>query len=98
VLLLRFGSLDRASNRMRGDSFPPPLELSLVEEAKARRQERYVCRRLVHVRRECRCRSRLVVFLQKAGELVLVIGVGVKVPANGPRAPFAKAIAQPLEV
>src|SRR5262249_32959529 len=62
--------LARPSAQMRRDAFSVSLELALVKEAQARRQKGYDGSRLVDGRRKRRGGARLVMVLQKAGQLV----------------------------
>ena len=78
--------------------FVAALELSLLEEAQARRQVRDDGRRLVDAGRERRRGPRLVVVLQEAGQPVLVIEPGQEVLAHRPGVPLAQAVVQPLVV
>src|SRR5262249_39419876 len=75
VLIGRFAG---ASAKMRRDAFQLALELPLMEESQARREERDYSGGFVDLWRKRRGGPRLVVVLQKAGQLVLVVEAGAE--------------------
>ena len=83
---------------MGRDPFLPSLELSLMEESQARRQERDDRGGLVDFRGKRRRGPRLVVVLQEAGQLVLVIQARVEMLAHRPGMAVAEAVVEPLVV
>jgi hypothetical protein len=58
---------------MRWRPHPCALELALVEEAKARRQESNCCRRPIPRPLECRRGARFVMVLKETGKLILIV-------------------------
>src|SRR5262245_50023702 len=95
---IRIDRFVRAPAQVRRDSFLSSLELTVVKEPQARRQECNHCRGLMDPGRKGGCRPRLVVVFQKAGELVLIIQPRMKVFAHRTGVLFAKAVVEPLIV
>ena len=94
----RFDRLARRADEVRRDALHAALELSLVKEAQARRQEGDDGGGFVAAGREGCRRPRLVVVLQEPGEPVLIVEAGVEVLAHRPRVPLAEPVVQPLVV
>src|SRR5262245_62289691 len=92
------GGLVRSPAEMGRDPLLSSLELALMKESQPRAEERDDRRGLVHLRRERRRCSRLVVVFQEAGQLVLVAEFGVEVLAHGPGLTGMEAIVEPLVV
>src|SRR3954470_2711905 len=90
--------LGRRPNEVRRDALAPPFELSLVEEAQPRREERDDRGGVVSGGLERRRGPLLVVVLQEAGELVLEIEAGGEMLANPARIAFPEPVVQPLVV
>ena len=88
----------RGAAQVRRDAFEPPFELSLMEEAKARREKSDHRGGLVLSGGKRRRGARLVVVLQETRQLVLVIQSGVEMLAHRPGVAFAQAVVQPFVV
>src|SRR6266511_2902555 len=74
------------------------IELPLVEEAEAGREERDGGRGPVLLQREHRCGARLVVVLQEPRRVLLELRGGPQVLAHGTRVPGVQAVVEPLVV
>src|SRR3954464_8584000 len=98
MLLLTVRRLRGRPNDVPGDVLAAPFELSLVEEAEPRREERDDRGGLVSGGLERRGGAVLVVVLQEAGELVLELEAGGEMLANPARIAFPEPVVQPLVV
>src|SRR5262245_3578733 len=82
------------ATKVRRNSVSFPLELSLMEEPEAGREECDGCRCLVNSAWKRDRRARLVVVFEKAGQFVLIVQACPKVLADRFRFPGAQAVVE----
>ena len=95
---LRIRGLDRPAAQMRGQAHPGTLGLALLEEAKARGEEGDDGGGLVLGPGEGGRSPRLVMVLQKAGQLVLIVEAGEEMTPDLRRIGMAQPVIEPLVV